>query len=160
MTITEDPPVPTNAVPTPDNNLNDNKPSVTPGQRFPIDGGAHNVIDAIEVSDPDDINQIGFTTFSNFAITSGNTNSVFRLRATDGTLEVARPLFIDWRKTSYTLGTKVSDGANTSAVEPVVVEIPRRVEFCLANTVRLEVPKATAPLAVLLGAELGDCRVP
>ena len=26
MTITEDPPVPTNAVPTPDNNLNDNKP--------------------------------------------------------------------------------------------------------------------------------------
>jgi len=142
------------------NNLNDNSPSVTAGQRFPIDGGAHNVIDAIEVFDPDDINQIGFTTFSNFAITSGNTNSVFRLRATDGTLEVARPLFIDWRKTSYTLGTKVSDGANTSAVEPVVVEIPRRVEFCLANTVRLEVPKATAPLAVLLGAELGDCRVP
>jgi endo-1,4-beta-xylanase len=142
------------------NNLNDNKPSVTPGQRFPIDGGAHNVIDAIEVSDPDDINQIGFTTFSNFAITSGNTNSVFRLRATDGTLEVARPLFIDWRKTSYTLGTTVSDGANTSAVESVVVDIPKRVEFCLANTVRLEVPKATAPLAVLLGAELGGCRAP
>jgi hypothetical protein len=142
------------------NNLNDNKPSVTAGQRFPIDGGAHNVIDAIEVSDPDDVNQIGFTNFQNFAITSGNTNSVFRLRATDGRLEVARPLFIDWRKTSYTLGTTVSDGANTSAVESVVVDIPKRVDFCLANTIRLEVPKATAPLAVLLGAELGDCRVP
>jgi endo-1,4-beta-xylanase len=141
------------------NNLNDNKPSVTAGQRFPIDGGAHNVIDAIEVSDPDDMNQIGFTHFSNFAITSGNTNSVFRLRATDGRLEVARPLFIDWRRTSYTLGTTVSDGANTSAVEPVTVDIPKRVEFCLAGTIRLEVPKATAPVAVLLGGELGDCQV-
>jgi hypothetical protein len=140
------------------NNLNDNKPSVTPGQRFPIDGGAHNVIDAIEVSDPDDVNQIGFTNFSNFAITSGNTNSVFRLRTTDGRLEVARPLFIDWRKTSYTLGTTVTDGANTSAVEPVVVDIPKRVGFCLAGIIRLEVPKATAPVAVLLGGELGDCR--
>jgi endo-1,4-beta-xylanase len=142
------------------NNLNDNQPSVTAGQRFPIDGGAHNVIGAIEVSDPDDINQIGFTSFQNFAITSGNTNSVFRLRATDGRLEVARPLFIDWRKSSYTLGTTVSDGANTSAVESVVVDIPKRVEFCLANTIRLEVPKATAPLAVRLGAELGDCQAP
>jgi len=126
-------------------------------ERFPIDGGAHNVIDAIEVSDPDDINQIGFTTFSNFAITSGNTNSVFRLRATDGRLEVARPLFIDWRRTSYALGTTVSDGVNTSAVESVVVDIPKRVGFCVAGVVRLEVPKATAPLAVLLGGELGDC---
>jgi hypothetical protein len=141
------------------NNLNDNKPAVTAGQRFPIDGGAHNVIDAIEVSDPDDVNQIGFTNFANFAITSGNTNSVFRLRSTDGTLEVARPLFIDWRKTSYTLGTTVSDGANTSAIEPVVVDIPKRVEFCIANVIRVEVPKATAPLAVLLGGQLGDCRL-
>ena len=138
-------------------NLNDNKPSVTAGQRFPIDGGAHNVIDAIEVSDPDDMNQIGFTHFANFAITSGNTNSVFRLRATDGRLEVARPLFIDWRRTSYALGTTVSDGVNTSAVESVVVDIPKRVGFCVAGVVRLEVPKATAPLAVLLGGELGDC---
>ena len=51
----------------------------------------------------------------------------------------------------------MGDGANTSAVESVVVDIPKRVEFCLANIVRLDVPKATAPLAVLLGAELGDC---
>ena len=141
------------------NNLNDNTPSVTAGQRFPIDGGAHNVIGAIEVSDPDDVNQIGFTNFSNFAITSGNTNSVFRLRSTDGTLEVARPLFIDWRKTSYALGTTVTDGANTSAVESVVVDIPKRVEFCIANIIRVEVPKATAPLAVLLGGQLGDCTL-
>jgi hypothetical protein len=142
------------------NNLNDNAPAVTAGQSFSIDGGAHNVIDALEVSDPDDVNQLGFTTFSNFALVSGNTNSVFRLRAATGVLEVARPLLVDWRKTSYALTAKVSDGTNTSAAQAVTVNIPKRVEFCLANIIRVEVPKATAPLAVLLGGQLGDCRAP
>lgn len=139
-------------------NLNDNAPAITAGQTFDIDGGAHNVIDALEVSDPDDSGQIGFTTFSNFAIVSGNTNSVFRLRANTGVLEVARPLLVDWRRTSYSLTAKVSDGVNTSAAQAVVVNIPKRVELCLANVIRLEVPKATAPLAILLGSELGNCR--
>jgi endo-1,4-beta-xylanase len=141
-------------------NANDNAPSITAGQAFNIDGGAHNVIDALEVSDRDDVNQLGFTTFSNFALVSGNTNSVFRLRAASGVLEVARPLLVDWRKTSYALAAQVSDGTNTSAAQAVTVNIPKRVEFCLANVIRVEVPKAVAPLAVLLGGELGDCRRP
>jgi endo-1,4-beta-xylanase len=141
-------------------NANDNTPAITAGQAFDIDGGSHNVIDALEVSDADDINQLGFTTFSNYAIVSGNTNSVFRLRANSGVLEVARPLLVDWRKTSYTLTAKVSDGTNTSAAQAVTVNIPKRVDFCLANIIRVEVPKATAPLAVLLGGALGDCRRP
>jgi endo-1,4-beta-xylanase len=142
------------------NNLNDNVPEITAGQAFDIDGGSHNVIDALEVSDPDDASQPGFTTFSNFALVSGNTNSVFRLRASSGVLEVARPLSIDWRKSSYALTAKVSDGTNTSAAQAVTVNIPKRVELCLANIIRLEVPKATAPLAILLGSQLGDCRRP
>jgi hypothetical protein len=117
------------------------------------------VIDAIEVSDPDDINQIGFTTFSNFAITSGNTNSVFRLRTSDGRLEVARPLFIDWRKTSYTLGTTVSDGANTSAVESVVVDIPKRVEFCSGEHHPSRVPSDKAAGGAA-GYELATAELP
>jgi endo-1,4-beta-xylanase len=141
-------------------NANDNPPSVTAGQVFDIDGGSHNVIGALEVSDPDDVNQLGFTTFSNYAIVSGNTHSVFRLRAATGVLEVARPLLVDWRRTSYALTTKVSDGTNTSATQGVIVNIPKRIEFCLADTIRVEVPKASAPLAVLLGGELGDCRNP
>jgi endo-1,4-beta-xylanase len=139
------------------NNLNDNAPAITAGQVFAIDGGAHNVIDAIEVSDPDDAGQVGFTHFTNFALVSGNTNSVFRLRPNNGVLEVARPLLIDWRKTSYVLSAKVSDGTFTSAPETVTVNIPKRVELCFGNILRLEVPKATAPLAILLGSQLGDC---
>ena len=141
-------------------NENDNTPSVTAGQAFNIDGGAHNVIDALEVSDPDDVNQLGFTTFANFAIASGNTNSVFRLRADTGVLEVARPLFVDWRKTAYALTATVNDGVHTSPAQGLVVNIPKRVNFCLFNVIKLQVPKATAPRAVLLGGELGGCQTP
>jgi len=32
------------------------------------------------------------------------------------------------------------------------------VNLCLANSIRLEAPKSTVPLLILLGAELGTCR--
>ncbi len=55
-------------------------------------------------TDADDTNQPGFTTFSGWTITSGNTNNVFRFSGT-GNLQVGRPLLVDWRKTSYALGS-------------------------------------------------------
>ena len=73
-------------------------------------------------------------------------------------LEVARPLLVDWRKTSYALTATVSDSVHTSPVQGVVVNIPKRVNFCLLNVINLQVPKASAPLAVLLGGELGGCQ--
>jgi len=85
---------------------------------------------------------------------------VFKLTPSAGELKVARPLLIDWRKTSYTLGTTVSDGTNTSAATPVTVVIPKRVDMCLLDVIKLEVPKATAPLVFLLGGELGSCFKP
>ena len=69
-------------------------------------------------------------------------------------------MLVDWRRTSYSLGSTVSDGANTSANQAVVVTIPNRVNLCLANSIRLEAPKATAPLLILLGAQLGTCSGP
>ena len=59
-------------------NLNDNAPAITAGQSYRIDGGAHNSIGKVLATDPDDTNQPGFTTFSGWTITSGNTNNVFR----------------------------------------------------------------------------------
>ena len=108
-------------------------------------------------TDADDTNQAGFTKFSNWAITSGNTNNVFRY-SSNGTLQVSRPLLIDWRKSSYSLGSRVSDGKNTSAVQAVQVTIPNRVNLCLLDVIKLEAPKNTAPLLILLGSELGSCR--
>jgi endo-1,4-beta-xylanase len=141
-------------------NVNDNTPSVTAGQTFDIDEGYKRTIGWLESFDPDDMNQLGFTAFQGWQIVSGNTGSVFRLTPSAGELQIARPLSIDWRKTSYTLGTTVSDGANTSAATPVTVVIPKRVDMCLFDVIKLEVPKATAPLVFLLGGDLGSCFRP
>jgi endo-1,4-beta-xylanase len=140
-------------------NLNDNAPVITAGQSYRIDGGSHNTVAKVLATDADDTNQPGFTTFSGWTITSGNTNTVFRFSG-PGNLQVGRPLLIDWRKTSYNLGTQVSDGANPSAVQAVQVTIPNRVNLCLLNVIKLEAPKATAPLLILLGSELGSCNRP
>jgi len=56
--------------------------------------------------------------------------------------------------------TTVSDGASTSAATPVTVVIPKRVDMCLFDIIKLEVPKATAPLVILLCGELGSCFKP
>jgi endo-1,4-beta-xylanase len=140
-------------------NLNDNVPVITAGQSFRIDDGARWTIGKVNASDADDTNQPGFTAFSAWTIVSGNTNNVFRY-STSGNLQISRPLLIDWRKTSYSLGSRVSDGDNISAVQTVLVTIPSRVNLCLANTIRLEAPKNTAPLLILLGATLGSCPAP
>lgn len=140
-------------------NLNDNVPVITAGQSFRIDSGSDNNIAKVVATDADDTNQPDFTTFSAWAITSGNTNNVFRLNGS-GRLQVARPLLVDWRRSSYSLGTRVSDGANLSAVQTVQVSIPNRVNLCLLEVIRLEAPKNTAPLLILLGAEIGSCNGP
>src|SRR5688500_10275593 len=44
-------------------NENDNAPAITAGQSFRIDDGYSHVLGALESSDPDDANQLGFTTF-------------------------------------------------------------------------------------------------
>ncbi len=141
-------------------NINDNVPAITAGQSFDIDEGYRNVIGGVESSDADDINQIGFTTFQGWAIVGGNAGSVLRITPKVGELVVARPLSIDWRRTSYNVVATVSDGANTSAPAAVTVVIPPRVDMCLFDIIKLEVPKASAPLVFLLGGSLGSCNRP
>jgi endo-1,4-beta-xylanase len=140
-------------------NLNDNAPVITAGQSFRIDDGAQWTIGKVNATDADDTNQPGFTTLQAWTITSGNTNNVFRY-STSGNLEIGRPLLIDWRRTSYSLGSTVSDGTNISANQTVQVTIPSRVKLCLSNTINLEAPKNTAPLLIQLGAQLGACSGP
>ena len=101
-------------------NVNDNAPSVSagPGLRHRRRLRVHDRL-AREAHDADDINQPGFTTFSGLADRQRQCrvrSSASRRSA--GELQIARPLLIDWSKTSYTLlVTAVSDGANTSAAD-------------------------------------------
>jgi endo-1,4-beta-xylanase len=137
-------------------NLNDNAPAITAGQAYRIDGGAGNAVASVLATDPDDTNQPGFTTFGPWAISSGNPLQAFQFDAT-GKLIVARPLLIDWRRSSYSLGSTVGDGTSTSAVETVQVIIPNRVRLCLFNRT-LELPKLAAPVLLLFGATIGSCQ--
>jgi endo-1,4-beta-xylanase len=138
-------------------NLNDNPPVITAGQSYRIDGGSNNTVAGVRATDPDDTNQPGFTTFGPWAITSGDPNGAFGYDAA-GNLIVAHPLLVDWRRTSYTLGSSVGDGTNTSAVEAVEVIIPDRVNLCLLNRIDRVVPKQAAPGLILAGARLGSCQ--
>jgi hypothetical protein len=130
---------------------------ITAGQSYRIDGGSNNTVARVLATDADDKNQPGFTTFGPWAITSGNPNAVFRYDAA-GNLIVARPLQVDWSRTSYTLGSTVGDGANTSAVQGVQVIIPNQVNLCLQNHVAVAVPKLAAPGLIRSGARLGSCQ--
>ncbi|HTU64481.1 MAG TPA: endo-1,4-beta-xylanase [Steroidobacteraceae bacterium] len=137
-------------------NENDSAPAITAGQAFSITDGYKQIIAEIEVSDPDDINQIGFTKFKNFKIVSGDPGKVFKLRK-DGELEVFAKE-IDWSKSGYTLGATVGDGVNTSAVETISISIPNQVELCVDDVVQVTVPKAQAAKIVAAGADLGKCK--
>ena len=136
-------------------NANDNAPAITAGQSFQIDQGYRQFIASIEVSDPDDVNQLGFTTFSGYKIVSGDPNQAFRLSGTGDLQVTARR--IDWRKSSYALGATVSDGANTSAVATINVTIPNKVFFCIGGIIQVQAAKPAAAALALLGADLGKC---
>jgi endo-1,4-beta-xylanase len=137
-------------------NANDNAPAITAGQAFRIDDGYKQIIAEIESSDPDDVNQIGFTKFRGWKIVSGDPGGAFKLRR-DGELEVFAKE-VDWSLSSYVLGATVSDGVNTSAVETITVSIPDRVLVCVADVVQLNVPKQAVAGLVESGADLGSCK--
>jgi endo-1,4-beta-xylanase len=137
-------------------NENDNAPVIAAGQSFRIDGGTRNTIGELEASDADDTNAPDFTTLQGWSIVSGNTGSAFAVDPASGILRVARPGAVDFRKSSYTLGTSVSDGANTALPQAVTITLPQRMNVCLF-IIDLRVPKLSVPPLLRLGASLGSC---
>jgi endo-1,4-beta-xylanase len=138
-------------------NENDNAPAVTAGQRLPVDGGSRYVIGTVLGTDGDDRNDPGFTTLQGWRIVGGNGGLIFVIDQATGAVRINRPLLIDFRRSSYTLHVTVSDGANTSAAQSVVVPIPNKVKMCQWGH-DVVVPKAGAPLLLWLGGTLGTCR--
>lgn len=102
-------------------NANDVAPAVTAGQVFSISENAKNndVIGTILATDAD-----GSTTFSNWTIVSGNTNSVFRINTSSGQLAVDDKNELDAAlRPTYTLMVRVSDSVNTSSLVAVTVNV-------------------------------------
>ena len=103
------------------NNLNDTQPVVTADQIFWIDENSAitTVVGSLEVTDAD-----GPTTYSNWAILSGNTGNAFAVDEITGVIRVADDAGIDFElNSSYILEVAVSDGENTSEKVEVVVNL-------------------------------------
>ena len=74
---------------------------ITAGQSYRIDGGRNNTVAKVLATDADDTNQPGFTKFSAWTITQRQHRTTCSDSTARASLQVGRPLLIDWRKTSY-----------------------------------------------------------
>ena len=97
-------------------NLNDNAPAIA-AQSLDINEDVANgsTVGAVTVSDADEDSGLA-TTYQNWQITGGNTNSAFAIDAS-GAITVADTTQIDYESgtTNYSLSVSVSDGDNTGS---------------------------------------------
>ena len=104
------------------NDLNDNTPAITASQSFSIDENSANAtsVGTVAATDAD----ATATTYQDWTITSGNTNSAFAIDPDTGELTVNTSSELDTETTpSYSLSITVSDGATTSSAETVTINI-------------------------------------
>ena len=97
-------------------NLNDNAPVITAQSLDVIEDAANgSTVGAVTVSDADEGSGLA-TTYQNWQITAGDTNSAFAIDAS-GTITVNDTTQIDYESgtTSYSLSVSVSDGDNTDS---------------------------------------------
>ena len=104
------------------NDLNDNTPVITASQSFSVDENSANAtsVGTVVATDSD----ATATTYQNWTITGGNTNSAFAIDPDTGELTVNTSSELDTETTpSYSLSITVSDGANTATAETVTINI-------------------------------------
>ena len=105
------------------NDTNDEAPVITSASYdLAESASAGTSLDTLAATDPD----TGLaTTLQAWTITSGNSDGIFALDSTTGALTVADTTDLDYDSgaQSYDLLVTVSDGANTSAVETITVNI-------------------------------------
>ena len=102
--------------------VNDNTPIITPSQSFSVDEASANdtSVGTVALSDAD---SDAINTFT-WSITDGNTNDAFAINASTGELTVNTSSELDTETTpSYSLSITVSDGANTSNVKTVTIDV-------------------------------------
>ena len=104
------------------NDLNDNLPIIAASQSFSVDENSANAtsVGTVMATDAD----ATATTYQDWTITGGNTNSAFAIDPDTGELTVNTSSELDTETTpSYSLSITVSDGANTATAETVTINI-------------------------------------
>ena len=102
---------------------NDNAPIITAAQSFSIDenSATGTIIGTVIATDVD----TSPTTYQDWTITSGDTNTAFAIDSSSGEITVADASKLDYETepTSYNLSITVSDGVNTSSTETVTINV-------------------------------------
>jgi hypothetical protein len=112
------------------------------------------VIGSVVGTDADDTNQPGFTTLQGWQIVGGDGASILAIDPGTGTIGIAHPLSIDFRRASYTVLVTVGDGANVSAPEWVTITIPDKIDVYHNGHV-IKVSKNAGPAHLRHGDCLG-----
>lgn len=118
-------------------NENDNTPVIATPQSFRIDGGVRNVVGKAVAGDADDTNQPNFTTLQNWQLTGGGTGAaLFAIQPASGAIRVAKPMSIDFRRSSYdpskSLLTRKVFGTVDDLLRPRrTTRRPFRCDFCV-----------------------------
>ena len=100
---------------------NDNAPVITNGQSFAVLESATNGT-AVGTAAAADVDTVGSLT--NWQITAGNTDNIFAINGSSGTITIGDNSNLDFETTtSYVLTLTVEDGVNTSAAETVTINI-------------------------------------
>ena len=140
------------------NDLNDVTPVVDPLQSFNVNEDAANTtsVGFVTATDPDTVGGL-----TNWAITAGNTDSIFGINTATGELTVVDNTNLDYESTtSYTLSIQVEDGTNTSAIETVTVDINDVVEgVIVVDTTSNVVDGNTFSIATLTASKGADGRI-
>ncbi len=104
------------------NDLNDNTPVIAASQSFSVDENSASAtsVGTVVATDAD----ATATTYQDWMITGGNTNSAFAIDSDTGELTVNTSSQLDTETTpSYTLSITVSDGVNTASAETVTINV-------------------------------------
>jgi len=130
----------------------DNRPVVTPGQRFRLGEGRPNTVGTARATDADG------DPLGNWQITGGTGVGRFTIDAGTGEIRIGNARHIDFTHTrNYTLSVVVDDRRLTSAGETVTIEVPDRVNVCRHGRTR-RVPGRDVLDYLSQGYEIGTSR--
>ena len=121
--------------------VNDEAPVVDAGQTFTVSENAVNntVVGTVTASDVDTVGSL-----QDWAITSGNSDGIFEINSATGEISILDNSALNFEATNtYLLEVTVQDGANTSAVVPVTINVTDENEPFALNVVSNAVDENT-----------------
>ena len=128
-------------------------PVVVAGQVFKIDYVTYmgEVVGVIEATDAD------YDDLHDWNVVGGYGSLYFDVYPETGEIYVIDTNYVNYNRGQYDLQVTVSDGANTSAVESVIMHLNDRVQIC-HNGEEKWVPEQAVPGHLGHGDNLGECQ--